>query len=69
MKNGCSTIAEYLQLLKKTSIDNPKFSHLTGGVKYLKNEERGLEKMSGFLAEFLEKKVKKGVEEGIQKDL
>ena len=67
--NDGSTIAEYLQLLKKTSIDNPKFPHLTGGVKYLKNEERGVEKMSGFLAELLEKEVKKGVEEGIQKEL
>ena len=67
--NDGSTIAEYLQLLKETSIDNPKFPHLTGGVKYLKNEERGVEKMSGFLAELLEKEVKKGVEEGIQKEL
>ena len=67
--NDGSTIAEYLQLLKQTSIDNPKFPHLTGGVKYLKNEERGVEKMSGFLAELLEKEVKKGVEEGIQKEL
>ena len=62
-----STIAEYLQLLKETSINNPKFPHLTDGVKYLKNEERGVEKMSGFLAELLEKEVKKGVQEGIQK--
>lgn len=67
--NDGSTIAEYLQLLKETSIDNPKFPHLTGGVKYLKNEERGMEKMSGFLAELLEKEVKKGVQEGIQKEL
>ena len=67
--NDGSTIAEYLQLLKQTSIDNQKFPHLTGGVKYLKNEERGVEKMSGFLAELLEKEVKKGVEEGIQKEL
>ena len=67
--NDGSTIAEYLQLLKETSIDNPKFPHLTEGVKYLKNEERGVEKMSGFLAELLEKEVKKGVEEGIQKEL
>ena len=67
--NDGSTIAEYLQLLKKTSIDNPKFPHLTEGVKYLKNEERGVEKMSGFLAELLEKEVKKGVEEGIEKQL
>ena len=67
--NDGSTIAEYLQLLKETSIDNPKFPHLTGGVKYLKNEERGVEKMSGFLAELLEKEVKKGIEEGIQKEL
>ena len=67
--NDASTIAEYLQLLKETSIDNPNFPHLTGGVKYLKNEERGVEKMSGFLAELLEKEVKKGVEEGIQKEL
>ena len=64
-----STIAEYLQLLKETSINNPKFPHLTEGVKYLKNEERGVEKMSGFLAELLEKEVKKGVQEGIQKEL
>ena len=64
-----STIAEYLQLLKKTSIDNPKFPRLTAGVKYLKNEERGVEKMSGFLAELLEKEVKKGVQEGIQKEM
>ena len=35
--NDKSTIAEYLQLLKKTAIDNPKFPHLTEGVKYLKN--------------------------------
>ena len=67
--NDGSTIAEYLQLLKKTSIDNPKFPHLTEGVKYLKNEERGVEKMSGFLAELLEKEVKKGVQEGIEKQL
>lgn len=67
--NDGSIIAEYLQLLKKTSIDNQKFPHLTEGVKYLKNEERGVEKMSGFLAELLEKEVKKGVEEGIQKEL
>ena len=67
--NDGSTIAEYLQLLKETSIDNPNFPHLTGGVKYLKNEERGVEKMSGFLAELLEKEVKKGFEEGIQKEL
>ena len=67
--NDGSTIAEYLQLLKETSIDNPNFPHLTGGVKYLKNEERGVEKMSGFLAELLEKEVKKGVEEGIQKGI
>ena len=62
-----STIAEYLQLLKETSINNPKFPRLTNGVKYLKNEERGVEKMSGFLAELLEKEVKKGVQEEIQK--
>ena len=67
--NDGSTIAEYLQLLKKTSIDNPKFPHLTEGVKYLKNEERGVEKMSGFLAELLEKEVKKGVEEELRKEL
>lgn len=67
--NDGSIIAEYLQLFKKTSIDNQKFPHLTEGVKYLKNEERGVEKMSGFLAELLEKEVKKGVEEGIQKEL
>ena len=54
-----STIAEYLQLLKETSINNPKFPHLTDGVKYLKNEERGVEKMSGFLAELLEKELEK----------
>ena len=54
-----STIAEYLQLLKETSIDNPKFPHLTDGVKYLKNEERGVENMSGFLAELLEKELEK----------
>ena len=67
--NDGSTIAEYLQLLKKTSINNPKFPHLTEGVKYLKNEERGVEKMSGFLAELLEKEVKKGVQEELQKEL
>ena len=57
-----STIAEYLQLLKETSINNPKFPYLTEGVKYLKNEERGVEKMSGFLAELLEKEVQKEVQ-------
>lgn len=57
-----STIAEYLQLLKETSIDNPKFPHLTEGVKYLKNQERGVTKMSGFLAELLEKELKKELE-------
>ena len=67
--NDGSTIAEYLQLLKKPSINNPKFPHLTEGVKYLKNEERGVEKMSGFLAELLEREVKKGVQEGIEKQL
>ena len=65
--NDGTTTAEYLQLLKETSINNPKFPHLTEGVKYLKNEERGVEKMSGFLAELLEKEVKKGVQEEIQK--
>ncbi len=67
--NDGSTIAEYLQLLKEASIDNPKFPHLTEGVKYLKNEERGVEKMSGFLAELLEKEVKKGVQEGLQREI
>ena len=44
--NDGSIIAEYLQLLKETSIDNPKFPHLTEGVKYLKNEERTFGKRS-----------------------
>ena len=57
--NDGSDIAEYLQLLKETSIDNPKFPHLTEGVKYLKNQERGVTKMSGFLAELLEKELQK----------
>lgn len=67
--NDKSTIAEYLQLLKKTAIDNPKFPHLTEGVKYLKNERRGVEKMSGFLAELLEKEVKKELQKEVQKEL
>ena len=67
--NDNSTIAEYLQLLKQTSIDNPKFPHLSGGVKYLKNEERGVEKMSGFLAELLEKELKKQLPIEVEKEL
>lgn len=67
--NDKSTIAEYLQLLKKTAIDNPKFPHLTEGVKYLKNERRGVEKMSGFLAELLEKEVQKEVKKELQKEV
>ena len=67
--NDGSTIAEYLQLLKQTSIDNPKFPHLSGGVKYLKNEERGVEKMSGFLAELLEKELKKQLPIEVEKEL
>ena len=67
--NDRSTIAEYLQLLKQTAIDNPKFPHLTEGVKYLKNEGRGVEKMSGFLAELLEKEVQKEVKKELQKEV
>ena len=61
-----STIAEYLQLLKDTSINNPKFPHLTEGVKYLKNEERGVEKMSGFLTELLEKELQKELQKSYE---
>ena len=64
-----TTIAEYLQLLKETSVDNPKFPHLTEGVKYLKNEERGVEKMSGFLAELLEREVQKEVPKRVQEEV
>lgn len=64
-----STIAEYLQLLKETSIDNPKFPHLTEGVKYLKNQEGGITKMSGFLAELLEKELQKELQKQLQKEL
>ena len=64
-----STIAEYLQLLKETSIDNPKFPHLTEGVKYLKNQERGVTKMSGFLAELLEKELQKELKKELEKQL
>ena len=71
--NDGSDIAEYLQLLKETSIDNPKFPHLTEGVKYLKNQERGVTKMSGFLAELLEKELQKQlpieVEKEVQKEV
>ena len=64
-----TTIAEYLQLLKETSVDNPKFPHLTEGVKYLKNEEKGVEKMSGFLAELLEREVQKEVPKRVQEEV
>ena len=64
-----STVAEYLQLLKDTSINNPKFPHLTEGVKYLKNEERGVEKMSGFLAELLEKELQKELQQRLQEEV
>ena len=64
-----STIAEYLQLLKETSINSPKFPRLTNGVKYLKNEERGVEKMSGFLAELLEKELKKEIKKELKKEV
>ena len=64
-----TTIAEYLQLLKETSVDNPKFPHLTEGVKYLKNKEKGVEKMSGFLAELLEREVQKEVPKRVQEEV
>ena len=62
--SGRNLIYEYLDSL-------PMDEQIDGYtvLKYLKNEERGVEKMSGFLAELLEKEVKKGVQEGIEKQL